>query len=106
MTHSKTVIKKMNEETIHEVNAQIALAEYNKKDKLEKIVEESFLHYYFIGIRKWIGYIFPLTYLVAVISLNPKSTPYLLFFYFCIYILLELNRQDCRFNALVKLREI
>ena len=96
----------MNKEKIDEVNAHLALAEYNKKDRLQKVINESFLHYYFGGVIKVIASVLIVSYLFAVAKENAKGLLIVLSIYLVIFILVELNRQHCRFNALVKLLEI
>ena len=44
-------------------------------------------------------------YLFTVIMENPKAVFAVLFVYLIIFILADLNRQHCRFNALIRLLE-
>lgn len=96
----------MEEEKINEVNAHLALAEYKRKERLENIINESFWHYYFGGIVKIIVILLMLAYFFTAVLENPKTAPFLLLIYFIMFTLVELNRQHCRFNALIKLLEI
>jgi hypothetical protein len=94
----------MNKDKQDEIKAKIVLSEFERQNKLDKIVSESRLHYYFIRKGNCIGCIILLIILIR--SLYFDGTFYYWAFCFGIFIFTELARQNSKFEALVKLIEI
>ena len=97
----------MNKDKQNEIIAKLLLAEYERKEKLKKIIDESIWHYYFGGILKFIIFLFFIGgYIFILACCSPANIPYLFFITLIVFILIELNRHNYRFKALVKILEI
>lgn len=94
----------MNEDNKLDVMAKIALSEYERKEKLRAIINEPFWHYYFGRVSSILGIVLFLG--LSNIYLNTSAMEYIWIPIIIAFVLAELNRQHCRFNALVKVIEL
>ena len=89
----------MNKEKQEEVIAKLALSEFERKEKLRKLIDEPAWHYYFGNARFVIAILLFSVCFYSTLYLDKKIRVYWLMFIIANVIFGEIARLNRRFNA-------
>lgn len=90
--------------SINDADALILLKEYEKREKLRKILTEPYYVYYFHNARQTFMSILSIIFTLAVVVFFPL--PYALFTMFIFDLMIRVSRQEAKINALIELMEM
>jgi hypothetical protein len=89
-----------------DVIAKMVLSEFERKEKLRKIINESAWHYYFGNARCLIAMLLVFAFFYGMPYLEKDTRVYWWIFIIANFIFGEISRLNARFNAFAKLYEI